>query len=449
MVEVSERIVVGFAGEGSGVDDLSWGQQEIWMSMVRQRTWNPIGGWSRLRPGATVADIAAELSYLVGRYQSMRTRLRFTADGRPQQVVSTHGEVVLDIVDAADDADAEEIAEEVDRWYKAGSYDFVTEWPVRMAVIRQHGQAACQVTVVCHLVTDGLGAVTMINEVARRESGPVTATQPLEQTRWQRSPAGRRQHDAAMRHWERILRAIPAPPRNGPADPRQPRYWELKFRSPAMYPAVRSIGERTRSDSAAVLLALFAVARGRLTGMSPVVVRPIVSNRFRPGLAEVVSPVNQAGLCAVEVAGTVDEVVDRTRRAAMTAYKYAYYDPAALAELIATVERDRGARFDWCFFNDRRVGGRGADGPAPDAGRVRELLADSTFNWVFARERPSDPLFLNIDDASDVVAMTLDFDTHHVSPADAEACVRTMEEVAVRAAFDPAVPTGLPAVATR
>src|SRR4051812_44009687 len=81
------RIPVRFAGAGAGVGELSWGQREIWLTMLRQRSWLPIGGWSRLAPGTTPAAVADELRWIMQRYQPMRTRLRFAPDGRPLQSV--------------------------------------------------------------------------------------------------------------------------------------------------------------------------------------------------------------------------------------------------------------------------------------------------------------------------------------------------------------------------
>jgi hypothetical protein len=40
---VAEHIIVPFSGEGSGVEELSWGQQEIWSAMRAQHSWLPIG----------------------------------------------------------------------------------------------------------------------------------------------------------------------------------------------------------------------------------------------------------------------------------------------------------------------------------------------------------------------------------------------------------------------
>jgi len=110
MITVAERITVAFAGGGGGVEELSWGQRDIWLVMVRQKFWLPIGGWKRLPEGTTVQDVAEELRYLMSRYQSMRTRLRFDDDGRPSQVVFSAGEIGLDVIDIGDEDDPDVFA---------------------------------------------------------------------------------------------------------------------------------------------------------------------------------------------------------------------------------------------------------------------------------------------------------------------------------------------------
>jgi hypothetical protein len=49
-----DHVTVGFAGDGAGVGALSWGQQDIWQAMVRQKSWLPNGAWGPLAPGTTV-----------------------------------------------------------------------------------------------------------------------------------------------------------------------------------------------------------------------------------------------------------------------------------------------------------------------------------------------------------------------------------------------------------
>ena len=75
MFVMSDQVRFEFAGDGSGVDELAWGQQEIWLAMTRQRSWIPIGGPGRLKAGTTLDDVVDDLRYTLGRYQTLRTRM--------------------------------------------------------------------------------------------------------------------------------------------------------------------------------------------------------------------------------------------------------------------------------------------------------------------------------------------------------------------------------------
>src|SRR4051812_31496429 len=132
----SGRVPVRFSGAGAGLGELTWGQREIWLTMLRQRSWLPIGGWTRLAPGTTVADVAERLRWTMHRHQPMRTRLRFTSNGRPLQAVADRGTIGLDVYDCPEDADPEAFVVALDARDRARPYDFVEEWPVRMGVVR-------------------------------------------------------------------------------------------------------------------------------------------------------------------------------------------------------------------------------------------------------------------------------------------------------------------------
>jgi hypothetical protein len=445
-------VLVGFEGDRTGAGELSWGQRELWRVMEQKQSWLPIGAVLPLPAGTTIEAAAEDLRFVMSHYPSLRTRLRFDPDG-PKQVVSASGEVRLEIVDAADDADPAEVAAEVRRRYWRTGYDFATEWPVRMAVIRHLGRLTHRVWVMCHLATDGAGSRIILTELASRDSsGSRASRSALEQACWQRSPAGLRQSESVLRHWGKILRSVSAsrfPDRTG--SPR-PRYWQGRSDSPALYLAVRAISARTAVEARSVLLAVFAVVLARITGINPVVTQVVVSNRFRNGLAQSVSPVMQDGLCVIDVPdGTVDEAVRHTRRRAFTAYKYAYCDPFRREELIARINQERGEPVDLgCVFNDRRLKPREETGPPPAPEQVLAAVPRGSFQWDFKQDEVIfDKLFINVNDQPDTVAMTVCTDIQHISPDDTEACVRGMEEVAVAVALDPSTPTRAPVGGTR
>ncbi|MBM9508901.1 condensation domain-containing protein [Actinacidiphila acididurans] len=437
--EATERLAVDFAGDGSGVDEMSWGMLEIWRAMQSQRSALPLGGRSPLPAGTTVAGVVAELRYLMSRFPSMRTRLRFGSDGPPRQELFASGTIGLEIYDAADASDPDEVAAAVEETYRGTDFDYAAEWPLRMAVVRRDGRPTHLVAVMNHLVTDALGGEIMQREVKARRTAPVTGMQQLEQARWQRSPAGQRQNERALRYWEGVLRAVPDRQLPGPTDLRSPRHWHAELRSPALTAALPVIAARTGAELATVRLALFAVALHRTTGIGSVAVRPVVNNRFRPALADVVCMVAQSGVCLLDVEGAdVDQAVERAMRSTLSAYKHAYFHPERLADLVARVSRERGTDVTvGCFFNDRSLPVPDAPLPAPDelARTLRTALADTEFRWTLRQDTPTERLFVTIDDTPDGPRYEFRVDTHFISPAGTEALARAMETVAVEAAL--------------
>jgi hypothetical protein len=434
--EVTQRVRVSFSGEGSGTGELSWGQREIWQAMVRQNSWLPMGGWRRLEPGTTVADISEELRYLLNRYPSMRTKLVFGAPQGPHQVVHAAGEIEFEIIDAPE-TDLDVLAEAIKDRYQDTPYDFAAQWPVRMGVLRRDGELTHMIAIMCHLVADGLGAMVMMSEMGARPAEPSTGLAPLAQAQWQRSPAGQRQNASALRHWENTLRSVPDKRFPGSPAKCEPRHYRGDFTSPALRLATHALTERAQAGSAEVILTLFALAMARVTGINPVVIRPMVSNRFRPGLSNVVAMVAQFGLCALDVGDvSFTEALSRVNRATMTAYKNAYYDPAALEELIGRLEAERGPDFAvGAFFNDRRVQtGQGFAGPAPSAAEIEAAVPQARFGWTIRQHDPFERLIVHVEDVPGAFNVVVFMDTDDIAPADGERLLREMERIAVEAA---------------
>lgn len=444
----TERIAVPFAGDGEGVAELTWGQREILRAMVRQG-WISLGGFLPLPPGVTVQDTADRLSYMMSRFPSMRTRLRFDAPGSAVQELHRSGEVMLDVFDLAPGADAEQTAAQIEACYRTTPRDFRIQWPVQMGVLRRDGELTHVIAISCHTVSDGLGTQAMSRDIDVRRTEPLIGLQQLELAEWQGSPAGQRVNDVAMRFMERVLRSVP--PRSMPlsGDEREPRHWTGVLRSRALKLALPTIAERTDADSSAVLMALFATALGRLGLLNPAVIRPLSSNRFRPGMADMVGNLVQSGVCVLDVAETtIDEAVRRARQISMTVRKYSYFDPRSEAALIERLAREareqdpdaeRWSCSNWAFFNDRRV----APNPAVPitTAELRAMRQSSTFDWIEKKENPYEQLFLHIDDADEGIALMVCADTRLVAPAANEALAREMEAAAVEAAFDAQAPT--------
>jgi hypothetical protein len=426
-MEAAERVVVRFAGDGAGEGPLSWGQAENWLAILRQKTWLPLGGVQPLAAGTTAETVAGELRYLVSRFPTLRTRLRLLDGAPPVQVVAAAGEVTLEIYDAGD-GDGGALARLVHDRYRDTDLDFTAEWPIRMAAIRSRGRLTHLVALLSHFALDATGAAVMLADVATLNPAPLTGQQPLDQAAWQRSPAGQRHNAAAMRHWERVLRAI-GPRRFGDAPERTgPRYWQGEFTSPDLRRDLLAIVRRTGVDSSTVLIALYAASLAAVSGTDPVAVRLTVSNRFRAGLSDVVCTLVQAGLLMLSVRGTpFDALLEQTKRASMPALKYAYFDPNTAAELLRRVAHERGADIELgCFYNDRRGADREEELTAPPSSSAAPGL-----RWTAKQDAPAvEPLFVHVDDAPGTMRLTVQLDTDYASPAAAEALLRGMESLA-------------------
>jgi hypothetical protein len=413
MVDVVDRIDVAFRGEGAGVAGLTWGQQSMLLTMDRERSWLPMGGHQPVAAGASVADVVAELRYSLQRYQSFRTRLRL--DEGPLQEVHAGGTLVVELYDTT--GDPAELAAAVEHGFRVAEPDLAADWPLRAAIVCRNGRPERLVAIMPHLVTDAIGAGVMVAEASARVATPVTGPQPLELAAWQRSASGERQSAAAVRHWERHLPSVTElrPSRT----PSSTRYPKARFRSPAMASATPRVAARTGVDPATILSTAFMMAVGQVTGTDRVAVRHLVGNRFRAGLAEVVTPLAQLGLCVADVSAPLDEALGRVARASLAAQKYAYYNPLRLAELLAGGGPDVTRTV---CYNDRRTQRFPADAAA---------AADGVFEWVGASTGPTEPLFLHIDDEPGALVLTVDIDTALLSRADAETIARTMESIIV------------------
>jgi hypothetical protein len=433
------QMVVHFAGEGSGVAELSWGQLEILGAMERQRTWMPLPHRQPLPAGTTLADVADWLRYLMARHQVLRTRLRLAGDGPPSQVLHGSGDIAVDLVEAGEE-DPATVAQRIVDQQVEHDFDFGRDWPIFLAVILKDGVPAYRVLTICHVVWDAFGGLAVLADLRERDAGtppkPVTAMQPLEQASWQHSPAGQRHNEQVLRHWAQILRQMPARRFPSPVDRGQPRHWILQLDSPATHLAIQVIRNRTRAGSAQVILTTFLLAMAQVTGINPAVTRIAVNNRFRRGLTDSASVTTQYGLCMVDTAGlTFDEALQLVSRRVVATFKNSYYDPVRVGELVDRIARERGETLDIeCYYNDRRLNeqDKPVDDP-PSPAEVRAALSATTITDE-PLTRGSERLFAAVEHAPDTFRLSLEADTWHLSREAMLTCAHTMQDIAVAAA---------------
>ncbi|MFI7673532.1 condensation domain-containing protein [Actinophytocola sp. NPDC049390] len=447
-----ERLLVPFAGEGSGEGELAFGQLGLWQSIVESGSSKTVAYVADAAPGTTVAAVADMLGFIVSRHQALRTTLLLRGEGRPpRQRVAARGEIPLRVVAAGEDGPVA-VAEALSERWQTVPFAYETEWPVRMAAVVAGGAVTHVVTVILHTAIDAFGLSALVADIGARDpltgapAGPVTALPPLAQAAREASPAGRRQNDRSLRYLERVLRTAPARLFGPPRHDGEPRFEVVRYRSRAIAMALHAVAARERCDDSPALLTAFLVGVGRVTGVNPLATILLVSNRFRPGLADSVSSLLKVTPFVADVADrTVGDTVRLVASRSLSAFMNAYYDAYEQEERIRRIERERGEELDLsCSFNDRRQGDRVHAGvPAPGDDEIRAALAGSEFSWKQDASIPKAKLYLSIDDPPGAVELVLSADRRYFSRAEMTALALAIEEVAVQAAIEPGTPTGV------
>ena len=70
---------------------------ESWNAMRTLGHWMPVGGVEPVPPGTTVADVVADVGYMMSRNATLRTKLVSTSDGLPTQEVFAAGATVVEV----------------------------------------------------------------------------------------------------------------------------------------------------------------------------------------------------------------------------------------------------------------------------------------------------------------------------------------------------------------
>ena len=451
---VESRHVVPFSSAVAGPAPLTWGQKAVLQDIRESGFSLNASGAQALAPGDTVESLAARLSSLVSRHPALRVRLATDAQGKDSQVVVGSGEVAVEVMDFGDNDDPVEIGKYIDQlWldWLLTPFDHYRDLPIRFGVVRHEGVAIYRVPCYNHLVIDGTAITMLMTEFTTGEPAG-GATHLLDLAEREQTPQALKANDRSLRYWESHLRAIPPRTFGEPVhvDGRQgKRFWHARFGSPAAHLGMLAIARRTGMDTSRVLFGIITTALGRATGLSTLTAKVIQSNRFRPGLAEVIAPVAQNSLVTVDLAGaTVDQVVARGRRALLAGGMHAYYDPDRLTELMARLDVERGYQAQvTCRINDRRMTNRRmADELARTAevtrDQILQKLPETWFSWDGTLDHLHEQAFITVEDYGDTVHLQLIFDMACFTEEQVESFAHGVEQVALEAAFDPDAPAG-------
>ena len=441
------------------------------------------------RQHVDVPTAAAAVSQLVTGHESLRTLIRPNIDelggslgdstGYGQFVVDS-GTLRIEIADATAGCAAQpdapprpvdnpevqtgpiepavaQACEEMLRRLVPHPFAYADEWPVRAGLVVVSGLVRHILLVVSHVAADGYAMAILGRDLRRLLAGRGPSRpdrlRPVDLAARERADS--RRTERAIAYWREAYERIPseqlalAPlPPDGPTPA---RYHEVMLTSPAILAAASRLARQRGVTTSAVLLTATAVTLGSYTGSSTCGLITIVNNRHQAGNDEVVAPISQLGLVVLEVptrvpadpAGLAD-LLPATWQAALTAYRFAYYDPNQKDRALR--ESGRGGEVDvdpYCCFNDVR--GNEVEATLSDVDPAG-LLDRSTVqrrDW----EECSWRFLLAVRPAADGICLSLTADTWCLSPDRIEAFLRGVERYVVAAAAREPAPT--PAVAPR
>ncbi|HST47685.1 condensation domain-containing protein [Jatrophihabitans sp.] len=449
------RYVTPYSAAVAGPAALNWGMKAVLQDIRESGFSLNASGAQAVPEGTTVESLAERLATLVSRHPALRVRLDTDDHGRDSLLVRDSGEIVVEVMDFDGADDPVEVGKYIDQlWldWLMTPFDHSRDLPIRFGVIRYEGVPIYQVPCYNHLVIDG-AAITMLMEEFSTGKPAGGTMHLLDLIEREQTPQALKANDRSLNYWESHLRDIPPRTFGGPvhADGRQGRrFWHARFNSPAAHLAVLALARRTGMDTSRVLFGVIATALGRAREMHTLTAKVISSNRFRPGLAEVIAPVAQNSLVSVELAdATVDEVIARGRRALLAGGMHAYYDPDRLTGLMARLDDQRGYQAQVsCRINDRRMTNRQiidelARTTEVTPRQIEERHPETWFSWDGTLDHLHEQAFITVEDHGDTLQLQLIFDMSCFTESQVENFVHGVEQVAVEAAFDPEAPAGI------
>lgn len=447
------QVAANFDGPAAPPAPLTWGQRALWMAH-RQRgreqmnNLRQILAMPRTAPD-DVASVLRALATLVGSYSSLRTRLHL-ADDEPRQVVSASGELPVRLVRAdigsaairADGDSASATARGVAEELAATSFDHAREWPLRAALVLVDERVRQVVLVFSHTTVDFQATELVLRELRRLLLHGTVATAPGPQSvdiAHREQGPDRRRTERAIRYWRDGYARLPREvlPMRGPA--LAPRFWRAVLISAAADTAAQLLAVRHRVTSATVLVAATAAMISAWSGTEVCGIHSMSSNRAFPGYRDAIAKLNQVGLLVLDLRDrpSFADLLPRVRRAALSAYRHAYYDPVRLdQELAAAGHVHPDGVNPHCFLNDIRLATDGeVSGRATGEAEVRAAMRQSSFSWAARLDRYTWRARVEIFDMPAGIGVALTADTGHLPPDAIERFLHDLEALLVNAAF--------------
>jgi hypothetical protein len=417
-IDVSYRSI-SFSGLREETEHLTWGQRDIWNKI---QNLGDLGRQFNLAldvdvpDGMSLDELSVALARVTGYHESLRTSFLVGPDGEPRQVLTSHGEIQVE-VRTVERVDAETVAltrEEMMRW----EFD-LDSIPLRLGILMDGKAPRSLIMCFSHLLCDGAGLQVLRRdlEVLLRSGELPRRTrderiQPMDRTAFERSPRGQRLNDRALAYWHSQLERYPTRLFPPPSHPESvPRYRNGRLRSPVFPLATNLLARCHRTTPNSVGIALLALVLGSLSQSDRGVLHLICANRTLPGNKYAVAQLAQCSPVVIDVThDSFESLFQHVYRQCIKAYRYSMYCPVEVARLVSeTIPRSDDRR---CLVNAmldvfEETAPSDDVALASDDASLRSTAAISTFEWhggtphddvtAYVRLGPSDTTVFQAD----------------------------------------------------
>lgn len=351
-----------FSGLSHRTGPMTWPQRAIWdvvcwegKDAYRRNIWTV---W-KLPNGIHENDVTEAFEILVAEWEALRTTYE-AGDGWPRQVVHGSGEILVHLHRASPER-IDDCAEKAVRKAACLPFNSTFDMPLRIGIVSVHGEAVRAIAVFSHMAVDGWSmnlVRRMFEEVlldGKEALAPYAgkAEQPLERVKFEHSDAAALAQRRTLGFWQQAFRETPAVMFSGGPE-EACRIERARLHSHDMARAVRVIRGSVRGSNAAVLLGAAALVLSAALDVREVVIRMLVTTRFRQSARYSIAALNLNGLFRLQVdSESASSYFGRATIAALLAIKYSECNPATLDDELVAITRARGVPLaQWLFFND-------------------------------------------------------------------------------------------------
>jgi hypothetical protein len=397
-----------------------------------------------LRAGLELEEVLAGIRDLIQRHEALRT-LYIQSPSGPAQRVLQSGELAVPVLVAPAGA-TDEYAAGIAKELAARPFLLASELPIRVTVIVAEGQASHVAFALSHLSVDFDGARWIhyhLRALARRPHAEVRAPaavhRPVHQAAWEKSDAGQRTSERALRYHEQTFRAAPQSmlPRTA-QEIQSPRFRYLQFDSPALAIVVPELARRHRVSLTAVLYAGISLVAGYVSSLPRTMLQLTVGNRIEVRTRYAVGMFTQDVLAYVDISdASIGDVIERAGTSVMKAARFGRYSPSALNAIRSRTELDRGIALDLsCWLNYRLPGAEAmAAAVTPTAGLLAEQRQRTAWRWNGSDPTSTSTYFIYADHADGQLRLTMLLDTTVLPPEEGVSWLRSVESLLCAAAL--------------